>query len=235
MCLCDGATAVPMVPARDFKRAGDGDTGLNTGGMGAYSPPADAGSEVVERVVRECAEPLLAELARRGAPYRGCLYVQVMLTAGGPMVVEYNARFGDPEAQVVLPRLRTDLVSLMLACTVDHGKPREGLAHWKPEWDPRPRVGVVLASGGYPEKYDVGKPIDGLVRLDPGVLPFHAGTKYEAGRFFTWGGRVLTLVAAGETVAEAREVAYRNAARVSFEGVQYRHDIAAADDPNTVH
>jgi phosphoribosylamine--glycine ligase len=223
MCLCDGETAMPLMPARDYKRAGDGDTGPNTGGMGAYSPPADAGPEVVERVVEECARPLLAELAARGTPYRGCLYVQVMLTAGGIRVIEFNARFGDPEAQVVLPRLRTDLVNLMMACT------RGGLHHWTPDWDPRPRVGVVLASGGYPGKYAVDRRIEGLVRLDAGVLPFHAGTRYESGAFYTWGGRVLTLVAAGETVAEAREVAYRNVAKVSFEGVHCRHDIAAAE------
>jgi phosphoribosylamine--glycine ligase len=235
MCLCDGTIAVPLAPARDYKRAGEGDTGPNTGGMGACSPPSDAGPETVARIVRECAEPLLAELARRGTPYRGCLYVQVMLTADGPKVVEYNARFGDPEAQVVLPRLRTDLVNLMLACIRnhpgDHGRrgSREGLGAWSLDWDPRPRVGVVLASGGYPGKYETGKPIGGLVSLDPGVLPFHAGTRYESGAYYTSGGRVLTLVAPGETVAEAREVAQRNAARVSFEGSFHRRDIAALE------
>ncbi|MHB8509906.1 MAG: phosphoribosylamine--glycine ligase [Candidatus Dormibacteria bacterium] len=223
MCFCDGELATPMMPARDFKRAADGDLGPNTGGMGAYSAPGDASEELVAQVVRECAQPVLGELLRRGTPYRGCLYVQVMLTARGPRVIEYNARFGDPEAQVVLPRLRTDMVQLMLACT------RGGLAAWTPEWDSRHRVGVVVASGGYPGRYATGKRIEGLLSLDHGVLPFHAGTRYEGGTFQTTGGRVVTIVAAGETVAEARALAYSNVARVTFEGSYYRHDIAAME------
>jgi phosphoribosylamine--glycine ligase len=223
MCLCDGEVALPMAPARDYKRVGDGDTGPNTGGMGVYSPPGDADPAMVERIVRECAQPVVEEMARRGTPYRGCLYVQVMLTASGPRVVEYNARFGDPEAQVVLPRLRTDMVQVMLACG------RSGLSHYALDWDPQPRVGVVLASGGYPGEFRRGLRIDGLPTLEPGVMPFHAGTRYASGAFYTTGGRVLTLVAAGDTVGEARERAYRNAAKVTFEGAFFRRDIAAME------
>jgi phosphoribosylamine--glycine ligase len=220
MCFCDGDVAKPMVPARDYKRAGEGDTGPNTGGMGVYSPPSDCPPELVDMIVRTCAQPVLDELRRRRTPYRGCLYVQVMLTADGPRVIEYNARFGDPEAQVVLPRLKTDFVDLMMACT------RGGLAHWEPEWSNDATVGVVLASGGYPGKYAKGARIEGLSRLDPGVIPFHAGTSYASGDFFTNGGRVLTIVATGGNVREARDRAYDNVRRVSFDGSFFRRDIA---------
>ncbi|MEA2645200.1 MAG: phosphoribosylamine---glycine ligase [Chloroflexota bacterium] len=221
MCFCDGATAVPMVPARDYKRAGDGDAGPNTGGMGAFSPPPDANAEVVDLVRRLCAQPVVSELAARGTPYRGCLYTQVMLTSTGPMVIEYNARFGDPEAQVVLPRLESDLVAVMLACA------RDQLAPTDLAWSPRPAVGVVLASGGYPGAYETGRVIGGLDDLDDGVLAFHAGTQRTSNGYVTSGGRVLTVVASGESVADARARAYDNAARVSFDGAFYRRDIAA--------
>ena len=223
MCFCDGEVARAMVPARDYKRAGDGDTGLNTGGMGVYSPPSDCPPDLVDEVVRTCAQPLLDQLKHRGTPYRGCLYVQVMLTPDGPRVVEYNARFGDPEAQVVLPRLKTDFVDLLMACT------RGGLGHWEPEWHEGATVGVVLASGGYPGGYQKGKRIDGLAQLDPGVIPFHAGTRYEGGHFYTNGGRVLAVVAEGPTVADARRRAYDNAQRISFDGAFFRRDIAAIE------
>jgi phosphoribosylamine--glycine ligase len=220
MCFCDGEVARPMVPARDYKRAGEGDTGPNTGGMGGYSPPSGAGPEVVDEVLRTCAQPLLDEMRERGTPYRGCLYVQVMLTDAGPQVIEYNARFGDPEAQVVLPRLETDLVDILMACT------RGGLSHWEPEWTTDATVGVVLASGGYPGKYHQNRKIEGLSQLDPGVIPFHAGTWYASGDFYTGGGRVLTIVARGAGVAEARRRVYENVSRVSFDGSFYRRDIA---------
>ncbi|GAC1333269.1 MAG: phosphoribosylamine--glycine ligase [Candidatus Dormibacteria bacterium] len=223
MCFCDGKEAKPMVPARDYKRVGDGDTGLNTGGMGVYSPPSDCPPARVEEIVRSCAQPLLDELRERGTPYRGCLYVQVMLTADGPRVVEYNARFGDPEAQVVLPRLQTDFVDLLMACT------RGGLGSWEPEWRDVATVGVVLASGGYPGDYAKAKRIDGLARLDPGVIAFHAGTRYGGGQFTTSGGRVLAVVAEGRDIPEARDRAYANVQRISFDGSFYRRDIAAAE------
>ena len=229
MCFCDGEVARPMVPARDYKRVGDGDTGLNTGGMGVYSPPSDCSPALVEGIVRTCAQPLLDELNQRGTPYRGCLYVQVMLTPDGPRVVEYNARFGDPEAQVVLPRLKTDFVDLMMACT------RGGLGHWEPEWKQNATVGVVLASGGYPGDYQRGKRIEGLARLDPGVMPFHAGTRYEGGHFYTTSGRVLAVVAEGRDVADARARAYANAQRISFDGAFFRRDIAAGEEPGQEH
>jgi phosphoribosylamine--glycine ligase len=223
MCFCDGERAVPMAPARDYKRAADGDRGPNTGGMGAYSPPSDAGPEVVERVLRECAQPAITELATRGMPYRGCLYTQVMLTKDGPMVIEYNARFGDPEAQVVLPRMESDLVEVMLACV-------EGrLSSLSLSWSPLATVGVVVASGGYPASYRTGMPIEGLEDLDDGVYVFHAGTHHTTSGYITSGGRVLTVVAAGESVAEARARVYKNVTRVTFDGAFYRTDIARGE------
>ncbi|MDP9326009.1 MAG: phosphoribosylamine--glycine ligase [Candidatus Dormibacteraeota bacterium] len=228
MCLCDGERAVPMAPARDYKRAGDGDQGPNTGGMGAYSPPSDVDDEMTARIVRDCAQPVVTELAARGTPYHGCLYTQVMLTAEGPMVIEFNARFGDPEAQVVLPRLNGDLVELMVACT-------EGDISRAPlSWRPLATAGVVLASRGYPGKYDTGLPIEGLDTLDDNVIAFHAGTRHTTKGYITSGGRVLTIVALGDTVADARRRAYDNAARVTFDGVFYRSDIAAQELASTV-
>jgi phosphoribosylamine--glycine ligase len=220
MCFVDGERAVPMAPARDYKRAGDGDTGLNTGGMGAYSPPSDVDADLVDRIVRDCAQPVVTELAARGTPYRGCLYTQVMLTEYGPTVIEFNARFGDPEAQVVLPRLRSDLVDAMWASADGD------LSSARLVWDPQATVGVVIASGGYPGSYHTGESIHGLDLLDEGVLAFHAGTQYTAQGYATSGGRVLTVVAAGDTVAEARTRAYDNAARITFAGAYYRNDIA---------
>ena len=220
MCLCDGERAVPMAPARDYKRAGDGDTGPNTGGMGAYSPPSDVGEAMVAQILRQCAQPVVTELASRGTPYQGCLYTQVMLTSEGPMVIEFNARFGDPEAQVVLPRLQGDLVDLMLACAAGDVRPAPMT------WSPEATVGVVLASRGYPGHYETGIPIEGLDDLEDGVLAFHAGTRHTATGYITRGGRVVTIVASGKTVAAARERAYANVARVTFDGVFYRSDIA---------
>jgi phosphoribosylamine--glycine ligase len=223
MCFCDGALAIPMVPARDYKRALDGDQGPNTGGMGAYSPPSDVAPEMVERIVRDCAQPVLGELARRGLPYRGCLYTQVMLTGEGPRVIEFNARFGDPEAQVVLPRLTSDLVEPLLACAKgDMG----GVAV---EWATGATVGVVLASGGYPASYEVGFAIRGLDSLDEDVVVFHAGTRHTSEGYISSGGRVLTIVASGASVAEARARAYDNVRRVSFDGCFHRADIAAME------
>ena len=220
MCFCDGRTALPMPPARDYKRAHDGDRGPNTGGMGAYSPPSDTDEAMVDRIVRTCAQPLIDELAARRTPYRGCLYTQVMLTDGGPKVIEFNARFGDPEAQVVLPGLSTDLVEPLVACA------RGDLGGVRPRWSPQATVGVVLASGGYPGDYRTGYPIEGLDSLDRDVFAFHSGTRRTLHGYITGGGRVLTVVAPGATVAEARDRAYTNVRRVSFEGSFYRSDIA---------
>jgi len=223
MCFCDGAVAVPMVPARDYKRALDGDHGPNTGGMGVYSPPSDVDTEMVERIVRDCAQPVVTELARRGLPYQGCLYTQVMLTSDGPKVIEFNARFGDPEAQVVLPRLTSDLVEPLVACA------KGDLGGVAIEWSARATVGVVLASRGYPASYEVGLAISGLDSLEEDVVVFHAGTKHTSNGYITGGGRVLTVVACGASVAEAQARAYGNVRRVSFDGSFHRTDIAAME------
>ncbi len=217
----DGVTAVPMVYSCDYKRIGDGDTGPNTGGMGAYSPPGFLTQADEERIRRDVIEPVIAELARRGRPFRGALYPGMMLTPCGPRVVEFNCRSGDPETQVLMPRLTTDLLEICLAVT------RGALADISIGWSDRPAVGVVLASGGYPGDYQTGLPISGLDTLDTDVVAFHAGTRLSGdGRALTAGGRVLTVVAAGSTIAEARARAYENATRIRFDGVTFRTDIA---------
>jgi phosphoribosylamine---glycine ligase len=222
MAVTDGKRVIPLAAARDFKRAGDGDSGPNTGGMGAYSPLADVPAELVATAVREVLEPAVRQLAEEGAEYRGVLYAGLMLTAAGIRVLEFNARFGDPEAQVVLPRLKSDAVRLMLEAARGDLSPVGEL-----EWDPRPCVGIVVASGGYPDSYETGFPIEGLATIPPGVLVFHAGTRYVAGRgLVTAGGRVLTMVALGDTLAEAREAVLGTIGRVRFNGAFHRRDIA---------
>jgi phosphoribosylamine--glycine ligase len=195
--------------------------------MGVYSPPSDVDAAVTEQILRDCAEPVIQELASRGTPYQGCLYTQVMLTADGPMVIEFNARFGDPEAQVVLPRFDGDLVETMLACHA--GDLSAAPISWKADAG----VGVVLASRGYPGNYETGLPIHGLDDLDEGILTFHGGTRHTANGYITSGGRVMTVVALGDSIASARERAYANAARVTFDGVFYRSDIAERELAST--
>jgi len=223
--LCDGERVVPLAPACDYKRALDGDAGPNTGGMGAYSPPGFATPEMLAEVEARILRPTAAAMAAAGAPFRGLLYAGLMLTADGPKVIEFNARFGDPETQVVLPRLEGDLLELCLAVArgrLDAVPP--------PTWRPEAACGVVLASEGYPGPFARGKAITGLDALDPDILAFHAGTRREAdGRLVTSGGRVLTLVALGPTVAAARERVYANVGRVRFEGARHRTDIAARE------
>ncbi|MDA8218971.1 MAG: phosphoribosylamine--glycine ligase [Dehalococcoidales bacterium] len=223
LAFTDGKTVVPMVPSCDYKRVYDGDEGPNTGGMGAYSPPGFVDAAMQERILRTILEPTVAALAAEGIVYQGVLYAGLMMTAEGPKVLEYNVRFGDPETQAVLPRLKTDLVDIALA--VAHGR----LAEIAVEWDERATCGVVLASGGYPGPYSKGLPITGLERLDDGIRAFHAGTAVANGGFVTAGGRVLTLVAMGRDMAEARQKVYANAERVSFPGRHYRRDIAARE------
>jgi len=223
LCFVDGDTILPMPPACDYKRVGDGDTGPNTGGMGAYSPPDFFGQKEVGEMVRRVVRPTLRVLAEDGHAFRGVLYAGLMVTKDGPKVIEFNARFGDPEAQVVLPRLESDLLEVLWATA--RGRLHEVELRWRPE----PCVGVVLASGGYPARYDIGLPIRGLETLDPDVVCFHAGTRLVEGSPdpLTDGGRVLTLAALGGSITAARERVYRNIPRVRFPGAFYRHDIAA--------
>jgi phosphoribosylamine--glycine ligase len=221
LALCDGERAVPLAPARDYKRIGDGDTGPNTGGMGCYSPVPEA-EAMVRDVVATVHQPVVEELARRGTPFHGVLYAGLMLSAEGARVLEFNVRFGDPETQVVLPRLRSDLLALLLAATEPGG-----LAGVQPEWDPRAAVCVVLASRGYPQASSSGDVITGLDRLPPEVEVFHAGTAERDGEIVTAGGRVLGVTALGEDRRAAREAAYAAADMIAFDGAQLRRDIAA--------
>ena len=230
LVLCDGTQAVPLVPAQDFKRIGDGDVGPNTGGMGAYAPMPQVSSGVVDRLMDAAVLPLVEELRRRGIDYRGVLYAGLMLTADGPKVIEYNVRFGDPEAQVVLPLLASDAAELFLA-VADGDAGRIGPATLLGE----AAVCVVLASQGYPEHPRTGDTIEGLdasgqsVAAVDGVTVFHAGTGRHSpdGPFHTAGGRVLGVAATAPTLDEARRRADAVAAPIDWEGMQMRHDIAA--------
>jgi phosphoribosylamine--glycine ligase len=221
LAVCDGEVALPLAPARDFKRIGDGDTGPNTGGMGSYSPVPEVDDAFVERVRAEVLQPVVDELARRGTPLHGVLYAGLMLTADGPKVLEFNTRFGDPETQAVLPRLRSDVLDLLQRAT----RPG-GLAGARLEWDARAAVTLVLASRGYPESPATGDPIGGLDALPPGVELTHAGTAERDGQIVTAGGRVLNVTALGDGLRPAREAAYAAADMISFEGRQLRRDIA---------
>ena len=216
--LSDGHRVVPLGAAQDFKRIGDGDTGPNTGGMGAYSPYDCDVDELVDRVHR----PIVEELARRGTPFVGCLFAGLMLTEDGPKVLEYNARFGDPETQVLLPRLESDLLELLLAAA--HGD----LAGGRAELSDDAAVTVVVAGPDYPARSDyAGAVIDGLEDAAAhGALVFHGGTAVRDGAIVTNGGRILSVTATGPTVAAARTGAYDGVARVRFDGMQHRSDIA---------
>jgi phosphoribosylamine--glycine ligase len=224
--LCDGKHWYPLAPACDYKRALDDDQGPNTGGMGAYSPPGAAASELLVDIEERIIGPTLSALEDAGTPFRGLLYAGLMITEKGPYVIEFNARFGDPETQVVLPRLHGDLLALCMAAA-EGELPRLPA----PEWSSGATCGVVLASAGYPGAYETGKPISGLAAVDEDVLVFHAGTRlsYPSGELVTSGGRVLTIVAQGASVAEARRRVYDNVVRVQFAGVRWRTDIAARE------
>jgi len=224
LVVCNGTTdGWPLAPAQDFKRIGDGDQGPNTGGMGAYSPVPVAGQDVVDEVMERAVRPTLHALAARDIAYRGVLYAGLMLTPDGLKVLEYNVRFGDPEAQVVLPRLASDFAEL---CR-DAAAGRAGL---DPRFHEDACVTVVLATEGYPASPRQGDVIEGLDDAEqlPGVTVFHAGTKPMDGKLMTAGGRVLDVTAVAPTLAEARRRAYEAAERISWPGVQYRRDIAAA-------
>jgi phosphoribosylamine--glycine ligase len=220
--LSDGETVVPLVLSQDFKRAGDGDTGPNTGGMGAYSPLPWI-DEATERQIWDVCRRTVATMAADGVVYRGLLYAGLMLTAEGPKVLEYNCRFGDPETEAVIPRLRTDLAELLLAAATG------GLADVTVDWLPDAAVTVIVASGGYPAGYETGVPIRGLDAAAEveGAVVFHAGTAEADGRVVTAGGRILSVTGIGATIAEARARAYDAASRIRIEGSFHRSDIAA--------
>jgi len=219
--LVDGTSYRMLGTARDHKRAHDGDTGPNTGGMGAFSPADNFGADLQARFEGEVMRPLLAGLKETAVSFRGLLFPGLMITADGPRVLEFNCRFGDPETQVILPRLKSDLLALLEA--VIDGK----LDEMTIDWDERAAVTVVLSSAGYPGKYEVGKPISGLETVSsPNVQIFHAGTRRENGNLVTAGGRVLAVTALGNTVAAARAEAYRAVAQIHFDGCHYRRDIA---------
>jgi phosphoribosylamine--glycine ligase len=224
LVVCDGTRAVPLAPAQDFKRIFDGDAGPNTGGMGAYSPVPAAGPDVVDLVMERAVEPTLAALRSEGIDYRGVLYAGLMLTPDGPKVIEYNVRFGDPEAQVVLPRLTSDLAALLADAAA-------GDLTSTPTFTDDAAVTVVLASEGYPESPRTGDPIAGLEEADAldGVTVFAAGVaEDDQGRLVTAGGRVLAVTGVGTSLADARALAYRASDLIDWRGKQHRSDIAAS-------
>ncbi len=216
----DGEHVSSITAACDYKRVGDGDVGPNTGGMGSYSPPPFWDKLLEEEVRKGILQPVAEELVRMGTPYQGVLYGGLMLTESGPKVVEFNCRLGDPEAQVVLPRLKSDLLDIALRAS------RGELATEEVEWSGPACVGVVMASGGYPGEYRTGFPISGLDQLDDGVTAFHAGTRGTGSGIVTSGGRVMTITATGRSLGYARELAYANVSRVHFEDCFCRTDIA---------
>jgi phosphoribosylamine---glycine ligase len=220
--LVAGAEVLPLAPARDYKRVGDGDTGPNTGGMGAFSPVPGIDRAEVEELVDAIHRPVAAELARRGTPFTGLLYAGLMLTSDGPRVLEFNCRFGDPETQVLVPRLDGDLLAALAATA--NGSLKGVRLHATG----RSAVTVVLASGDYPARSDDrGSPIEGVAAAQAtGAIVFHAGTADERGRLVTNGGRILNVTATGEALEEARDRAYAAAERIRFAGCRYRRDIA---------
>jgi phosphoribosylamine--glycine ligase len=222
LALCDGENVVPLAPAQDYKRIFDGDRGPNTGGMGSYSPVPGFGPTEVEEIVERVHRPVVATMAARSVPFHGVLYAGLMIGADGPKVLEFNARFGDPETQAVLPRLRSDLAELFLAA-----REPGGLAGMSAEFDDNWAVTVVLASAGYPESSSKGDAIAGLAEAAAIAEVTHAGTAERSGEIVTAGGRVLNVTGLGASPAEARDRAYDAAGRVSFEGMQIRTDIAA--------
>jgi phosphoribosylamine--glycine ligase len=223
LALCDGERAIPLAPAQDYKRIGDGDEGPNTGGMGSYSPVPGFGNGHVKALVRAVHQPIVDELRRRGTPYHGVLYAGLMMSPAGAKVLEFNCRFGDPETQAVLPRLRSDLLDLL-----DRSARPGGLAGVEPEWSSDWAVTVVLASRGYPESSSKGDEIAGLRAIDSlDTEIFHAGTAEADGKVVTAGGRVLNVTGIGSSPAEARDRAYEAAEKIQFDGKQMRRDIAA--------
>jgi phosphoribosylamine--glycine ligase len=222
LAFVDGRSIYVMESAQDHKPVGDGDTGENTGGMGAYSPAPIVTDKLMSQIIREVFVPTIDGMNRNDTPYKGVLYAGMMLTQGGPRVLEFNARFGDPETQPILMRMKSDLLSVLVA--VCRGK----LDEVSIEWDPRPAVCIVMASGGYPGKYEKGKVITGLDEAAKmkDVMVFHAGTAEKDGQIVTAGGRVLGVTALGDTIADAKAKAYEAVAKIAFDGAHYRKDIA---------
>ena len=218
--LCSGTDVIALEPARDYKRLLAGDEGPNTGGMGAFSPVTDLPDGLVENTVSQVMKPVLAAMASEGTPYAGFLYAGLVLTSDGPQVLEFNCRLGDPETQVVLPRMETDLVDLIEAGVTG------SLGTASCDWSPMTAVNVVLAAPGYPDRRQAGSPVR-LPQLDDGELIFHAGTTLEGKQLLTSGGRVLNAVGLGTSREEARQRAYGLADRIRFAGKQYRADIAS--------
>ncbi len=218
--VADGERAVPLLTSRDYKRVGEGDRGLNTGGMGAYSPASPADPDFIDDVRRTIAQPVLDEMAEQGAPYRGFLYAGLMLTATGPRVVEFNCRMGDPETQVVLPLTSSNLLEPMLR--VAHG---DSLTGWRPEAAPGYALVTVMASAGYPETSDSGRPIEIPAFDEEKVRVFHAGTAVRDGRLVTAGGRVLGVTGFGSTLTEAARRSREATERIRFDGAHFRSDI----------
>jgi len=220
LCFCDGITALPMVPVQDHKRVLDGDQGLNTGGMGTYSPPPIWSKELEANVMRDLVVPTLQVMQERGTPFVGVLFLGLMLTPKGPKLLEYNVRFGDPETQVVMKRLKSDLLPIIWACT-------EGrLSEIRLEWNNEVAVCVVMAAQGYPLAYTKGVPIRLPVVKDGSVI-FHAGTDIREGQLLSSGGRVLGITSDGETLQEAREKAYNLVQQIDFPNAHYRRDIGS--------
>lgn len=221
LVVTDGRNVVPLASSQDHKRAYEGDQGPNTGGMGAYSPAPAVDEGLFSKVMGTIIEPTIKALQKQGIEYRGVLYAGIMITEDGPKVLEYNVRFGDPETQAVLARMKSDIVDLLLAAS-------EGdISGINIEWDEREAVCVVLASGGYPGPYEKGKEIKGIEEAEAeGAIVFHAGTKIEDGRLVTSGGRVLNVVGTGDDIKEAVENTYKAVSKIDFEGMIYRKDIA---------
>lgn len=222
MAFTDGSAVVPMPPAQDHKRVGDGDTGPNTGGMGAYAPAPLGSPALRTAVLDQILKPVVAAMSKAGSPFAGVLYAGLMVVKGKPYVLEFNARFGDPETQAVLPLLKTDLVDVVEA-VIEHRLDQIAV-----EWDNRAAVCVVMASGGYPGAYQTGLPIAGLPEkvLSDDVLVYHAGTKRQGNNVVTAGGRVLGVTGIGASLKDARARAYEMVRRISFPGCHYRSDIA---------
>lgn len=219
LCFSDGVSARPMVPVQDHKRALDDDLGLNTGGMGTYSPPPIWTSETEEAVMRDLVSPTLKVMRERGTPFQGVLFLGLMLTKNGPKILEYNVRFGDPETQVVMKRLKSDLLPILWACT------EERLAEVQLEWKKEVAVCVVMAAPGYPLAYEKGIPIHLPGELDQDSVIFHAGTGLKDGQIVSSGGRVLGVTSEGATLQQAREKAYALVDKVDFPKAHFRRDI----------